>query len=75
MYWKIMFPLYYFSFKVNVSSQRYHLTPFTLFPALFHIQSRQGLSALWKGLGSVLTVRGVTLALEDFISKFTPWPK
>ncbi|RXG73112.1 Solute carrier family 25 member 46 [Armadillidium vulgare] len=61
--------------QVNVSSQRYHLTPFTLFPALFHIQSRQGLSALWKGLGSVLTVRGVTLALEDFISKFTPWPK
>ncbi|KAB7494495.1 Solute carrier family 25 member 46 [Armadillidium nasatum] len=61
--------------QVNVSSQRYHLTPFTLFPALFHIQSRQGLSALWKGLGSVLTVRGVTLALEDFLSKFTPWPK
>ncbi|KAK7071696.1 hypothetical protein SK128_026186 [Halocaridina rubra] len=61
--------------QVNVNSQRYHVLPITLIPALIHMQGCQGLSAFWKGLGSVLTVRGVTLALEDCISKFTPWPK
>lgn len=61
--------------QVNVSSQRYHLLPITLVPALIHMQGCQGVSAFWKGLGSVLTVRGVTLALEDCLSKFTPWPK
>lgn len=61
--------------QVNVNSQRYHLLPITLVPALIHMQGCQGVSAFWKGLGSVLTVRGVTLALEDCLSKFTPWPK
>ncbi|XP_068238161.1 mitochondrial outer membrane protein SLC25A46-like isoform X1 [Palaemon carinicauda] len=61
--------------QVNVNSHRYHVLPITLIPALIHMQGCQGLSAFWKGLGSVLTVRGVTLALEDCISKFTPWPK
>ncbi|XP_042229132.1 solute carrier family 25 member 46-like isoform X2 [Homarus americanus] len=61
--------------QVNVDSQRYHVLPITLVPALIHMQGCQGFSAFWKGLGSVLTVRGVTMALEDFISKFTPWPK
>jgi solute carrier family 25 protein 46 len=32
-------------------------------------------TTLWKGLGSVLLVRGMTLAVEDFTTKFTPWPK
>ncbi|KAK4308638.1 hypothetical protein Pmani_019674 [Petrolisthes manimaculis] len=61
--------------QVNVNSQRYHVLPLTLVPALIHMQGCQGFSAFWKGLGSVLTVRGVTLALEDCLSKFTPWPK
>lgn len=61
--------------QVNVNSQRYHILPITLVPALIHMQGCQGFSAFWKGLGSVLTVRGVTMGLEDCISKFTPWPK
>ena len=61
--------------QVNVSCQRYHLQPFTMVPAMIHIQSHQGMGALWKGLGSVLTIKGVTLAIEDCLSKFTPWPK
>ncbi|KAK8747544.1 hypothetical protein OTU49_016443 [Cherax quadricarinatus] len=61
--------------QVNVNSQRYHVLPITLVPALIHMQGCQGFSAFWKGLGSILTVKGVTMALEDFISKFTPWPK
>ena len=61
--------------QVNVNSRRYHLLPVTLVPAMLHLQSSQGISVFWKGLGSVLTVRGITLGLEDCLSKFTPWPK
>lgn len=61
--------------QVNINSYRYHILPFTIVPTIIHIQSCQGFSAFWKGLGSVLTVRGITLGLEDCISKFTPWPK
>ncbi|KAG0728418.1 Solute carrier family 25 member 46 [Chionoecetes opilio] len=61
--------------QVNISSHRYHVLPITIVPALLHIQSCQGFSAFWKGLGSVLTIKGITLGLEDCLSKFTPWPK
>uniref|UniRef100_A0A0P4W212 Solute carrier family 25 member 46 n=1 Tax=Scylla olivacea TaxID=85551 RepID=A0A0P4W212_SCYOL len=61
--------------QVDINSYRYHILPITLVPALIHIQSFQGFSAFWKGLGSVLTVRGMTLGVEDCLSKFTPWPK
>ncbi|XP_046388060.1 solute carrier family 25 member 46-like [Ischnura elegans] len=61
--------------QVNASSIRYHIIPITLVPVVVKLQQRQGLGALWKGVGSVLLVRGVTLALEDVLSKFTPWPK
>ena len=33
-----------------------------------------GISSMWKGLGSALTVRGLLLAVEDCTGKFTPWP-
>ncbi|KAG8229501.1 hypothetical protein J437_LFUL004907 [Ladona fulva] len=61
--------------QVNVNSIRYHIFPVTLIPVVLKLQQRQGFSALWKGVGSVLLVRGVTMALEDVLSKFTPWPK
>ncbi|XP_076067839.1 mitochondrial outer membrane protein SLC25A46-like isoform X3 [Oratosquilla oratoria] len=61
--------------QVNVQSRRYHLLPITLVPSVVQLHRCQGLTALWKGLGSVLTIRGVTMALEDCVSKFTPWPK
>ncbi|KAG8292211.1 hypothetical protein J6590_044702 [Homalodisca vitripennis] len=60
---------------VNHDSRRYHTTPFTLLPVIMRLNQRQGLSTLWKGLGSVLLVRGMSLAIEDVISKITPWPK
>jgi solute carrier family 25 protein 46 len=34
----------------------------------------QGISSMWKGLGSALTVRGLVMAVEDCTGKFTPWP-
>ncbi|XP_054287055.1 mitochondrial outer membrane protein SLC25A46-like [Macrosteles quadrilineatus] len=61
--------------QVNHNSRRFHNTPFTLLPVIVRLNQRQGLATLWKGLGSVLLVRGMTLAIEDVISKFTPWPK
>lgn len=61
--------------QVHHNSTRQHLIPFTLVPVIIHLHQRQGVTTLWKGLGSCLLVRGMSLAVEDFISKVTPWPK
>ncbi|KAE8749764.1 hypothetical protein FOCC_FOCC003504 [Frankliniella occidentalis] len=61
--------------QVHNASSRYHLVPITLVPIIIHLHQRQGITTLCKGLGSILLVRGMTLAVEDLISKFTPWPK
>ena len=61
--------------QVNNASLRHHRAPFTLVPVVANLNRSQGLGCLWKGLGSSLTVRGLTLAAEDLASKFTPWPK
>uniref|UniRef100_A0A069DT22 Putative solute carrier family 25 member 46 n=1 Tax=Panstrongylus megistus TaxID=65343 RepID=A0A069DT22_9HEMI len=61
--------------QVNHNSRKYHLVPITLVPVIIHLHQRQGITTLWKGIGSVLLVRGMTLAIEDFISKITPWSK
>jgi len=61
--------------QVHHNSVRKHLIPITLIPVIVHLHRRQGVTTLWKGIGSVLLVRGMTLAVEDVITKFTPWPK
>lgn len=61
--------------QVHHNSVRRHLVPFTLVPTIVHLHRRQSITTLWKGLGSCLLVRGMTLAVEDFLSKITPWPK
>ncbi|XP_026837983.1 solute carrier family 25 member 46 isoform X2 [Drosophila erecta] len=61
--------------QVYNASRRYHLHPFQLLPSIAHLHRRQGLTTLWKGVGSCLLVRGMTLAIDDFISKVTSWPK
>ncbi|XP_075238389.1 solute carrier family 25 member 46a isoform X2 [Lycorma delicatula] len=61
--------------QVHNFSQTYHLLPVTLLPVIWRLNQHQGLSTLWKGLGSVFLIRGMSLAIEDVISKFTPWPK
>ncbi|XP_023016585.1 mitochondrial outer membrane protein SLC25A46 [Leptinotarsa decemlineata] len=61
--------------QVHHTSRRYHLQPFTLVPVVWRLYQHQGLTAMWKGVGSVLVVRGMTLGVEDLISKFTPLPK
>lgn len=61
--------------QVNRVAHKYHLIPVTLIPVMARLHQTQGLNTLWKGIGSVLLVRGMTLAIEDLISKITPWPK
>lgn len=61
--------------QVHNNSNRRHLVPFRLVPVIVHLHQRQGVTTLWKGLGSCLLVRGMSLAIEDLLTKITPWPK
>lgn len=61
--------------QVNPVATKYHLVPITLIPVIIRLHQTQGLNTLWKGIGSVLLVRGLSLAIEDLVSKITPWPK
>jgi len=61
--------------QVNVESRRHHATPLTLIPVLVNLNRWQGVAVLWKGIGSSLTIKGMTLGVEDCLSKVTPWPK
>ncbi|KAH8351737.1 hypothetical protein KR084_002515 [Drosophila pseudotakahashii] len=61
--------------QVYNASKCYHLHPFTLLPSIVHLHRRQGLTTLWKGMGSCLLVRGMSCALDDSVSKLTSWPK
>uniref|UniRef100_A0A1A9UQB6 Solute carrier family 25 member 46 n=1 Tax=Glossina austeni TaxID=7395 RepID=A0A1A9UQB6_GLOAU len=61
--------------QVYNASQRYHLHPLGLIPAIVHLHRRQGVTTLWKGLGSCLLVRGLSMAMDDVLSKITMWPK
>ena len=61
--------------QVSVEARTYHTTPITLLPVLVNLNRWQGGSVLWKGIGSSLTIKGLTLGVEDCLSKVTPWPK
>ncbi|XP_076231157.1 mitochondrial outer membrane protein SLC25A46 [Calliopsis andreniformis] len=61
--------------QVNPGSNKYHIIPITLVPVVIRLHQTQGINTLWKGIGSVLLVKGMMLAIEDFISKISPWPK
>jgi len=61
--------------QVNVESRRHHTTPLTLLPVLVNLNRWQGVAVLWKGIGSSLTIKGMSLGVEDCLSKVTPWPK
>jgi len=61
--------------QLHRAATRYHFTPFTLIPVCINLQRTQGISTMWKGLGGVFILRGITLGVEDLLSKFTPLPK
>lgn len=61
--------------QVNPGLTNYHIIPITLIPVVIRLHQTQGINTLWKGIGSVLLVNGMALAIEDVISKMTWWPK
>ncbi|KAH8299269.1 hypothetical protein KR018_007739, partial [Drosophila ironensis] len=61
--------------QVFNASNRYHLHPLSLLPSILHLHKLQGITPLWKGVGSCVLVRGMSLAMDDIISKIFGWPK
>jgi len=52
-----------------------HMTPFTVLPVMFRIGQHQGVSCLWKGLGSMFIFRGLGLVTETVVGDVTSLPK
>ncbi|XP_077989272.1 mitochondrial outer membrane protein SLC25A46-like [Glandiceps talaboti] len=61
--------------QVNQKSFRYHLTPFSVFRVMMNLQRAQGLSTLWKGIGSTFVVQGICLCSDAIISEMTWFPR
>ncbi|KAK6643962.1 hypothetical protein RUM43_000227 [Polyplax serrata] len=61
--------------QVHHNSIRNHTIGITLVPVVIRLHKHQGVTTLWKGLGSSLLIKGMSIATEDFLSKITPWPK
>lgn len=72
---KRKFSKFTLSLSLFLLLNRYHLHPFALIPSIVHLHKRQGVTTLWKGLGSCLMVRGMSMAMDDLLSKITTWPK
>ena len=58
--------------QVNMGSYYYHVTPFRLVGVACHLYRCQGSGVFVKGLGSSLTIKGLNLASQDILGKFTP---
>ncbi|BFY98819.1 hypothetical protein BsWGS_01860 [Bradybaena similaris] len=61
--------------QVHHAGAWYHLTPVTLIQTLINILRTQGSIVLWKGLGSVFIVRGITTMSEAIFSECTSIPR
>ncbi|KAH8865914.1 Solute carrier family 25 member 46 [Schistosoma japonicum] len=61
--------------QVLGSSHCLHLTPFSLIPVVRRCIQSQGLSFLWKGLGSVFIIRGLNFMTENLVCQLTSLPK
>lgn len=61
--------------QVHHSSGKKHLFPFTLVPVTINLVKAQGLGTVWKGLGSTLEVKGLSIGLEEVIAKLLSPPK
>uniref|UniRef100_A0A0B7B7T2 Solute carrier family 25 member 46 n=1 Tax=Arion vulgaris TaxID=1028688 RepID=A0A0B7B7T2_9EUPU len=61
--------------QVHHAGAWYHLTPISLIQTVINIQKSQGGLVLWKGLGSVYIVRGISMVSETVISEITTFPR
>lgn len=62
-------------FQLHYASTRYHIIPFTLIPVVYRLVKCQGIAVLWKGFGTVLLLKGMTMAVEAFLSEIFDLPK
>jgi len=49
--------------------------PFTLIPVTYRLVKSQGIGVLWKGFGTVLLIKGITIAIEALLSELFNLPK
>jgi len=61
--------------QLHYASTRYHIVPFTLIPVIYRLVRSQGIAVLWKGFGTVLLLKGMTMAIEAFLSEIFDLPK
>lgn len=61
--------------QLHYASTRYHIVPFTLIPVVYRLVKSQGISVLWKGFGTVLLIKGITMAIEALLSELFDLPK
>uniref|UniRef100_A0A914X5X3 Uncharacterized protein n=1 Tax=Plectus sambesii TaxID=2011161 RepID=A0A914X5X3_9BILA len=61
--------------QVHADARSYHQTPFTLLPIAFSLRSNQGISSLWKGVGSSIVVKGMTSIVEILIGDTLGLPR
>ncbi|KAK0057675.1 solute carrier family 25 member 46 [Biomphalaria pfeifferi] len=61
--------------QVHHSGYWYHLTPISLLQTVINVQKTQGGLVLWKGLGGMYIVRGISMVSETVISEVTSLPR
>lgn len=61
--------------QLHYASTRYHIVPFTLIPVVYRLVKSQGIGVLWKGFGTVLLIKGITMAIEVLLSELFNLPK
>nr|CAB3266185.1 solute carrier family 25 member 46 [Phallusia mammillata] len=57
--------------QVNYSGRKYHLMPFSLLRTAINMQRAQGITCLWKGIGSNLWVTAIEIGFETAISELS----
>lgn len=62
-------------FQLHYSSTRYHIVPLTLIPVVCRLVKNQGIAVLWKGFGTVLLIKGMTMVVEALLSEVFDLPK
>lgn len=67
----IVYPCLVLRRKCQVShlGRRYHLTPFSLINVVVSLQQSQGITCMWKGVGSHLMINAITFGVESSMSE------
>nr|XP_026692241.1 solute carrier family 25 member 46 [Ciona intestinalis] len=55
--------------QINHVGRKYHLTPFTIISVAANLQRAQGVTCLWKGIGSSLWLNAIEISSESIVSE------